>query len=665
MSDKVVVLTVRSQKAAGEKVFRLHKKRAVFGSATSSDVRLDNESVSPVHAILEVNGVDGKPVIYDLASDSGIQVNGKPTVQSTLQPNDQVSIGPYLIAVRIETLSEVSSPSKDSLGQKLFMNEKEDLASLLLEDEREVIDIFDHRPEMKTSLQVVMFFESTILDVEHFVDKKRVVIGPGTHEDFGIPPFWGEGKGGRFELVTNDKGNYVLHLHESMEGVVSRDGQLVPVRDLMSSASSKTLPLVEKDFAKVRLKDVSFFLNFTPAPPRLKRQRILERDPFFVRVWAASLVLTCLLLFAMSSLKVNPVIEIEQLPERVATIIYEPKFLPIEHPPQPKEKQEEVVRKPPTPPKKEVIKVQPKQPTTPAPPKPLIGKNDSKQNSKAQSKHPAPAKHAAQTTPRAAVASGHEGAGAKAKGDEGARGAHNKPQTPAPQTAAKRPGEGKHADVAMNRGHSQTDSLGVVDVFKSDKGTLSKVLAAGRGASNAAKSLEGYSGFTSKGEGGLGAAGTAAGGGGTSQGLGGLADKGIGGGKTGTGLGALGSGGNILGGKGRLAIESGGSPEPIVLGSIDTDAIAREIAKHRDEIKYCYEKEINADHPDLAGRIGIRFVIGSSGAVSTAGLSSSSLKNVATESCVIAVIKRIQFPPVRGGGIAEVTYPFVFKPSNK
>ncbi len=89
------------------------------------------------------------------------------------------------------------------------------------------------------------------------------------------------------------------------------------------------------------------------------------------------------------------------------------------------------------------------------------------------------------------------------------------------------------------------------------------------------------------------------------------------------------------------------------------------IAKHRDEIKYCYEKEINAENPDLAGRVGIRFVIGASGTVSTAGVSSTTLKNANAERCIVDVIQRIQFPQVRGGGIAEVTYPFLFKPATK
>lgn len=678
MSDQVVVLTVKSQKASGEKVFRLHKKRAVFGSSTSSDVRLDDPSVSPVHAILEVSGIDGKPVIYDLASDTGVQVNGKTTVQQTLNVDDLVSIGPYVISVRLAQMNEVpKAPErvKESFGQKLFVSEKEDLAPLLLEDESDVIDIFDHRPESKLSLQVVMFYGNTILDVEHFVNKKRIVIGPGTREDFSIPPFAGQsGKGARFELVTNERGQYMLHLHESMDGVLSKEGRVTPVKEVMSSmstGSSKVYPLVDKDFAKVKLQDVSFFLSFTPAPPRLKLPRLFERDPMFARIWAASLALTAALILAIASAKVDPTIEIEQLPERVATIIYEPKVLPPPKPPAPKPEPVKVAEKkveppkPKAPPKPKVIKVEVKPVTTP-PKKNAVIAEKPKDTPKPAPKLPRnlPLKTKAETAKKAG---GNEGEGARAKGAEGRQGKPNAPKAAVAQTKAQRPGEGKPTGgMAANRGRSQTNDMGVVDVFKSYQGTLSKVLAGGQGASNAASKLEGYSGFTSQGVGGLGAAGSGSGGGGKSEGLGGLSDKGPGGGRKGTGLGQLGSGGNILGGSGTLNVDSGGGrTEPIVLGAIDTDAIARAIAAHRDRIKACYEREINAENPNLAGRVGIRFVIGASGSVNTAAVSSSSLRNANTEQCVVEVIKSIAFPPVRGGGIAEVTYPFVFKPSNK
>ncbi|MEW6056973.1 MAG: AgmX/PglI C-terminal domain-containing protein [Bdellovibrionota bacterium] len=675
MNDQVVVLTVRSQKASGERIFRLHKKRAVLGSATSSDLRLDDGSVSPIHAILEVSGVDGKPVIYDLASDSGLQVNGATTVQATLNPQDQLQIGPYLITVQVQKLGEIpKTPERvrESFGQKLFVSEKEDLAPLLLENEAEVIDIFDRRPESKTSLQVVMFYNDTILDVEHFVDKKKVLIGPVMGADFPIPPVLPTADAGRFDLVTNESGQYLLHLHEKMEGVVSQNGRLASLKEVMSAVStagSKSYRLEDKGFAKVKFGDISFFLNFTPAPPQLKRPKLFEKDPLFLRVWLASLALTALVLVTITSVTVDPKVEIEQLPERVATIIYEPKLLPVERPPMPKAQPTEPVAsekkaRPSEPPK--VIKVvDPKTPKTEAPKNAMIGEKT--QVVKKDDDRPQAVKPDNRPKAVAQKASGQEGAGAKAIGQEGRRGEANKPKAAVAQQKALRPGEGRPTSGAVaNKGRSQTNDLGVVDMFKSQQGVLNKLLAGGKGVQNAASKLEGYSGFTSQGQGGLGAAGSGSGGGGQSMGLGGLADKGSGGGKKGSGLGALGSGGNILGGTGKLAIDSGGgSGEPVVQGAIDADAIARELAKYADQIKYCYEKEINAERPDLAGRVGIRFVIGASGSVTSAGVSSTSLKHAPTEGCVIEVIKRIQFPQVRGGGIVEVSRTFVFKPSNK
>lgn len=667
MSEQVVVLTVKSQNVTGEKIFRLHKKRAVIGSATSSDLCLEDASVAPVHAILEVSGIDGRPVIYDLASETGLAVNGTPTVQASLNPSDTVHIGPYLITVRVQALSDLpkSAPiivREAADGQKLFVAEKEeDLAPLLLEDEADIIDIFDHRPEAKMSLQMVMFFDDMILDVEHFVNKKRVLIGPGTREDFSIPPFLGQGKQGRFEIVTRENSGYVLHLHDQMEGVVSQNGKMLPVKEVLSTM--KSYPLGEKDFAKVSLGDVSFFMNYTPAPPRLKMRRLFERDPAFFRIWFFSFAGTLAMLLALTQIKVSPTIEIEQLPERTQTVILNDKIPAPKPTPKPevtKAPEPKVAEKPK--PKKVVVEVKPTQ-------KPPKENKNAQIADKQEQKKSAPHPHK-QVVQKVKAPVGHQGGsqgeGARAKGENGLTGKKDSNRKGPPQVKAARPGPGNPNKAATGvAGRSETNDLGVVDMFKSEKGTLNKLLAGGKGAANAAAKLEGYGGFTTQGNGGLGDAGAGSGGGGKSEGLGGLGNQGAGGGKRGSGLGSLGNSGNMLGGSGKLPISGGGSPEPIVMGAIDTDAIARAINAHRDEIKYCYEKEINADRPDMAGRVGVRFVIGASGTVSTAGVSSTSLHNANTEKCICEVIKRIAFPPVRGGGIAEVTYPFVFKPSNK
>ena len=95
----------------------------------------------------------------------------------------------------------------------------------------------------------------------------------------------------------------------------------------------------------------------------------------------------------------------------------------------------------------------------------------------------------------------------------------------------------------------------------------------------------------------------------------------------------------------------------------DADAIEAALLAHRDEFRLCYEREINAEHPALAGRVGTTFVIGSSGRVTEAGIESTTLKNANVERCVVQVIKRIDFPMPRGGGVVQVTYPFKYSPA--
>ena len=101
------------------------------------------------------------------------------------------------------------------------------------------------------------------------------------------------------------------------------------------------------------------------------------------------------------------------------------------------------------------------------------------------------------------------------------------------------------------------------------------------------------------------------------------------------------------------------------MGSIDADAIDAAIRAHQDEFRLCYEREINAEHPNIGGRVGTTFVIGGTGRVNEAGIESTSLKNANVERCIVTVIKRIDFPMPRGGGIVQVSYPFKFSPVGK
>jgi TonB family protein len=99
-----------------------------------------------------------------------------------------------------------------------------------------------------------------------------------------------------------------------------------------------------------------------------------------------------------------------------------------------------------------------------------------------------------------------------------------------------------------------------------------------------------------------------------------------------------------------------------VVGGLDKDVIAKIIRQHQNEIKYCYESELNKN-PSLAGKVAVAFTIDPTGAVSDASVTESTLGNSTAESCMLSRIRRWKFPEPKGGGVVAVTYPWLFSPA--
>lgn len=678
LKDQVLILSG----PAG--IFRLNKSRIVIGSVVSADVRLGGEAVAPIHAVIEMPGFQtgAEPwtvsdvMIYDLASETGLFVNGQKVIAGALHSGDKVAIGSYLLTVSLSDFDSLqkevpknevvytSGPATQGGGKPLLLSPQEDLGSLLLEDERDVEPIFDYRPARKQALEVVMSWKGTILDVEHFVGERSVRIGESRKNDFGIPSLITTKKGS-FTLVERKRGNPILHLDPKMRGVIQRRGKLDRIEKL-----THEIELNEEDFAKVSIGDIDFYLSFTAAPPRLKLARPWEKDPLFLRIFLLSMALTALMIKMLYFSQVPQLVEAEKIPERMATILYNPeKYLhkeqekpeiPLTKPTQPQISPEQ---KTPEPVKTIRVEVKPVEKKVPQvvprememkQEKPLAPKKAQKSTSSQKSTSLA---HQAQNEAR-------EGAGARAKGKEGVRGQPHAPKDVIHQDKAVRPGP--QGGQGSGGGNSQVQGIGNVDLLNTATAKITDIL--GNGADRLGKGgekLKGFGAFTTQGSGGLALSGNGAGGGGTADTtLGGLADHGTGGGRVGTGKGAVGNGSGIVGGKVRVAIRTGGSEEGFVMGSIDKDAIAAAMQAHYDEFRLCYEKEVNAESPNLAGRVSTTFVIGSTGRVTQAGIESTTLKNANTERCILEVIRRIAFPIPRGAGIVQVSYPFKFNRAN-
>lgn len=95
---------------------------------------------------------------------------------------------------------------------------------------------------------------------------------------------------------------------------------------------------------------------------------------------------------------------------------------------------------------------------------------------------------------------------------------------------------------------------------------------------------------------------------------------------------------------------------PTLDGDLDKAIIKRYIKRSVDKIAYCYEKQLLAK-PNLSGTVNVSFYIDPNGNVKSAN---GSGVDGAVSSCVAEVISNINFPKPKNGGGVQVNYPFNF-----
>jgi hypothetical protein len=103
-------------------------------------------------------------------------------------------------------------------------------------------------------------------------------------------------------------------------------------------------------------------------------------------------------------------------------------------------------------------------------------------------------------------------------------------------------------------------------------------------------------------------------------------------------------------------VEPTGTPD--IVGSLDKDTIRRVIRRAMPGIKFCYEQALTQS-PDLGGKVKIYFVVSPTGSVTASKAVDGIQSDV--DSCVARKISQLAFPAPKGGGLVEVTYPFMFK----
>lgn len=258
-----------------------------------------------------------------------------------------------------------------------------------------------------------------------------------------------------------------------------------------------------------------------------------------------------------------------------------------------------------------------------------------------------------------------EGGQGKAHKDESGQMGKKDEQKTKNKYAIEGPKDNKDQHMAREEAKEQAAQAGIIGVLLASKGAWNQPTspygrdtALGSDPMSALGNLMGDQIGSNFGFGGLGLRGTGRGGGGTGEGTIGLGNigtigHGAGGGEgSGYGRGA----GGFHGRQAKVPFIRSGQAD--VRGSLSKEVIRRIIHRHINEVRFCYEQELN-QRPDLQGRVSVKFIISASGAVQTAATSASTLGNPKAEGCIVAAVRRWTFPSPEGGGIVVVNYPFV------
>ncbi|NCN27103.1 AgmX/PglI C-terminal domain-containing protein [bacterium] len=640
ITPSITITVIENGKQLVKKQFQQDK--IILGRILSADLRIPSMRVSRIHALIE-NLEDGHYRITDLASTHGTFVNGDRVVERILKAGDSLKLADIEVNLEYEvypTLTAVPKPKDPSIvaprasverapfeGASSSQVALDPQGSVSVQTPREATVIRSLKETARTrgaldptskpheEMELTVYWEEAVLAVEHYKkDSKSIYIGDGIESDYIVPVTEFPNK---FLFVELKNNLATLHLHPVMKASVRHQGNMYTGADLAKIGQS-SVNLSGSDIAKIQVGSVNFFIMFVPEPPRIPRAPLFDQGKLYWGSLAIAILMACAL--GVFGLLMRAPIEgqVKEFPEKYRKIIVEAY----------KKKAEKKVE---------------------------------------VSEEKSGAENAQKVTPKPQKG-GNEAQGAKEAGTEGKRGEKtakaatgitNRPKIAKTKTQdapkkATRPVKTKSVQRKPIKKQTLLESLKNSGIGARVAKATGDAGAAGQDSLDKALQGTGGGGIRSaRGSGGSGLQGAAQGGGGKAVGVGGLGTQGFGGGAKGDGVGSL-------PGKGEADVSSE-SVGVSVVGSLTREEIERVIRAHINEIKACYQAELQRN-PSVFGKIKLQWTIIGGGKATAVSTAQNTTGSSALVNCIKARLRTWTFPSPRGGSTATVDYPWLFKP---
>lgn len=637
------------------------KGRILLGRTESCDLIVNSDSVSAVHAVMEI--FEDRAKLYDMNSTNGTYVNDDkivvkeihvgdffrladiefefseysaedslPPVLDTLEPSAgeaSVSKLPELPKELPKTAPKVSGQAP-SIVYPLASDPKAEFSEYIFEDKDELYPIFKYETA-KQAVEVIILFNDKVFSVDYLPEGKATYFITGVLSKSDELEFPYLNKNEKFPFVEVRGPSAIVHTLPGFGVFLLSDKK----KDTGHVGTS--VELSGQDLLRLQKDNLQIFVRTVQAPPRILSAPILKRDPEFRKFLAIFMFLVGFICIGLNVIEVPEDPKKDELaPERLATILYKQELTVS------KNKAVEKTENAPKVAQQSPHKVSVEKTTT-TEKQPDIKKPDVV-TTKEQNKKPDPGKKTAtekkvvkQGTTPVTKPDNRKFDSPAAKGTAGATGA--KTPTAFAMVESKSPG---HVEV-----YKSADFSSSVSGLVAKGGSLSGVKTIGATGSGGGSGQVGIAQGVVGGSGSVKTSTMT-----TSQGS-----------LVGSASGALGDSKGAEGLSAKRAIYTAGIPgETVVLGSMDPDTIRRILLDHLPQFRYCYQRELEKTGAEASGAIKLNFTIGASGHVAQAGVDGNSSLPTDVKKCVVGVLRGITFPEPMGGGTVEVKQPMNFYP---
>ncbi|MCB0349882.1 MAG: AgmX/PglI C-terminal domain-containing protein [Bdellovibrionales bacterium] len=617
-----------------ENVRQFVEEQIVIGRNAENQLSFSDESVSPVHAVIEMR--DAGYYISDLGSQLGTFKGGQKIFDEAIESGDEIQVGPYKIEFFIGVPKPTHAPKQTTVVTPL---EKQETPPPVTVKEKLVDSVKVQEPSLPfkpakavtfappgsgddlsktlrksggTTLEVVVVWNDRIISTHHFTEKCEVTMGSDEKCSIVVP------------MLGVAQSSYTLVKLESMArvciaaemtGDYYKDQEQISLSDLKRKnrmtrvGNGFEFDLAQGEALRLGLHNdlLSIYIRYvkeTPAP--------LVGPLFDLTASESTAVLMSFVIAAIFGLYMmiyspTPIEDENKLEEqlRKATITFNPpikkEIIKVEEAPQQEKK---------------IVKVDMKKERT-------TTKNDA---GKAAELRPSPTK-----PKKTAIVSSTVKQGGTINTGKPAANAKSETRDVTKMGLLSTFG-GKGAQKELSKAYDGSGEL-LGDAAK----------ATGSSGSNEDRAGEGLGGrLKNVGAGGKGSA---------TYGISGVGTQGKGTGTFGAGTGGIGK-------RGRVDLNIGES-EAEFSGSIDREAIRRVIRENLKQFENCYNQALRRNS-DAYGKVEITWHIEERGRATHSRVKTNTIGDKNMGECIARVIRGLTFPEPPQDQIAEVTYPFVF-----